>query len=129
MRITITTVGSRGDVQPYVALGLGLKAAGHEVRLATYAPFEDFVRGRRLGYYPITGDPGGAVAELLEAGLNPVKAAQTFRRFLGSILERNLAEYWEACRYADAVVYSPVGFLGHHVAEKICIPAIGAAVQ
>ena len=60
MRITITTVGSRGDVQPYVALGLGLKEAGHEVRLATYAPFEDFVRGRGLGYYPITGDPGGA---------------------------------------------------------------------
>ncbi|MCA1718721.1 MAG: glycosyltransferase [Actinobacteria bacterium] len=105
MRITITTAGSRGDVQPYVALGLGLREAGHEVRLATYAPFEGFVRGRGLGYYPITGDPGGAVAELL------------------------VAEYREACRDADAVVYSPVGFLGYHVAEKMDIPAIGAAVQ
>ncbi len=129
MRITITTGGSRGDVQPYVALGLGLKEAGHEVRLATYAPFEGFVRERGLGYHPVTGDPDGAVAELLEAGLNPVKGAQTFRRFLGSALERNLAEYWEACRDTEAVVYSPVGFLGHHVAEKMGIPAIGAAVQ
>ena len=34
MKITITTVGSRGDVQPYVALGRGLVAAGHEVTLA-----------------------------------------------------------------------------------------------
>ncbi len=129
MRITITTAGSRGDVQPYVALGLGLKEAGHEVRLATYAPFEGFVRGHGLGYRPVTGDPGGAVAELLEAGLNPVKGARTFRRFLGQILERNLTEYWEACRDADAVVYSPVGFLGHHVAEKMGIPSVGAAVQ
>lgn len=129
MHITITTAGSRGDVQPYVALGLGLKEAGHEVRLVTYAPFEDFVRGYGLGYHPITGDPGGAVAELLEAGLNPVKSAQTFRRFLGPALEQNLAEYWEACRDADAVVYSPVGFLGYHIAEKMGIPAIGAAVQ
>ena len=129
MRITITTAGSRGDVQPYVALGLGLKEAGHEVRLATYAPFEGFVRGNGLGYHPVTGDPGGAVAELLEAGLNPVKGARTFRRFLGPALEKNLAEYWEACRDADAVVYSPVGFLGHHIAEKMGIPAVGAAVQ
>ena len=129
MRITITTAGSRGDVQPYVALGLGLKEAGHEVRLATYAPFEGFVRGHGLDYRPVTGDPGGAVAELLEAGLNPVKGARTFRRFLGEALERNLSENWEACRDAEAVVYSPVGFLGQHVAEKMGIPAVGAAVQ
>ncbi len=129
MRITITTAGSRGDVQPYVALGLGLEEVGHEVHLATYAPFEGFVRGHGLSYHPVSGDPDGAVAELLEAGLNPVKGAQTFRRFLGSTLEQNLAEYREACRYADAVIYSPVGFLGHHVAEKMGVPAIGAAVQ
>ena len=33
MRVTITTSGSRGDVQPYVALGVGLARAGHEVTL------------------------------------------------------------------------------------------------
>ena len=35
MKITLITIGSRGDVQPYVALGVGLKAAGHVVKLAT----------------------------------------------------------------------------------------------
>ncbi|MDP8974529.1 MAG: glycosyltransferase, partial [Actinomycetota bacterium] len=129
MRITVTTAGSRGDVQPYIALGLGLKEAGHEVRLATYAPFEGFVRGHGLDYRPVTGDPGGIVAELLASGLNPIKGARTFRRFLGSTLEPNLAEYEEACRDTDAVVYSPVGFLGQYVAEKMEIPAVGAAVQ
>ena len=35
MRIAIQTLGTRGDVQPYVALGLGLRRAGHDVVLAT----------------------------------------------------------------------------------------------
>ena len=35
MRITIFALGTRGDVQPYIALGLGLQAAGHQVKLAS----------------------------------------------------------------------------------------------
>jgi sterol 3beta-glucosyltransferase len=46
MWVTITTGGSRGDVQPYIALGLGLKAAGHEVRVSTQAPYAGFLRDR-----------------------------------------------------------------------------------
>ena len=34
MNITILTHGTRGDVQPFVALALGLQKAGHRVRLA-----------------------------------------------------------------------------------------------
>jgi len=37
MNVAILTLGSRGDVQPYVALGRGLAAAGHEVTVATHA--------------------------------------------------------------------------------------------
>ncbi len=44
MRLTILTVGSCGDVQLYIALGLGLQAAGHPVKLATFAIFEEFIR-------------------------------------------------------------------------------------
>ena len=39
MHIAIIALGSRGDVQPYVALGVGLKAAGHSVRLVTHENF------------------------------------------------------------------------------------------
>lgn len=129
VRITITTAGSRGDVQPYIALGLGLKDAGHEVRVATYAPFEAFVRGRGLDYCRVTGNPDVIVSDLLKAGLNPVRFARAFRRFFGPILERNLAEYQEACQGAEAVIYSPVGFHGNYIAEEMGIPAVGGAVQ
>jgi sterol 3beta-glucosyltransferase len=43
MNILIITIGSRGDVQPYVALGVGLQAAGHRVTIATLASFAAFV--------------------------------------------------------------------------------------
>ncbi|MBD2533768.1 glycosyltransferase [Nostoc flagelliforme FACHB-838] len=43
MKITILTVGSRGDLQPYCALAIGLKRAGHEVTFATHENFEPFV--------------------------------------------------------------------------------------
>lgn len=50
MNIFINTLGSRGDVQPYVALGQGLQAAGHHVTVCTAARFESFVVDHGLTY-------------------------------------------------------------------------------
>ncbi len=44
MRIGIIAFGSRGDVQPYVALGKGLKQASYEVVLLTHDPYWFVVR-------------------------------------------------------------------------------------
>ena len=44
MKIAITTVGSRGDLQPFISLGLGLKKAGYEVLIISPKNEEDFVR-------------------------------------------------------------------------------------
>jgi sterol 3beta-glucosyltransferase len=56
MRIMIIAMGSRGDVQPYIALGQGLKASGHSVRLATHENFESLVNSHRLEFYPLKGN-------------------------------------------------------------------------
>ncbi|HMQ35184.1 MAG TPA: glycosyltransferase [Chloroflexaceae bacterium] len=56
MNITILAVGSRGDVQPGVALGAALRRAGHAVRLASYAQFEGLAREHGLEFGPIAGD-------------------------------------------------------------------------
>ena len=50
MKIFIATYGSRGDVQPYVALGKGLQDAGHHVTLATSERFRAFVEEHDLQY-------------------------------------------------------------------------------
>ena len=57
LNIVIQVVGSRGDVQPFVALGNELQRHGHRVRLATHGVFEQFVQKEGLDFYPIGGDP------------------------------------------------------------------------
>jgi hypothetical protein len=57
LNIVIQVVGSRGDVQPFIALGQELQKYGHRVRIATHNTFEKFVRESNLEFYPIGGDP------------------------------------------------------------------------
>jgi sterol 3beta-glucosyltransferase len=127
MRITITTAGSRGDVQPYVALGLGLKEAGHEVTLAAPATFEGLVRGRGLRFYPISLDPLEAVRRQLEKGdANLFEFAWRTRGILAPLMREDLRAYMKACRGAEAIIYTPVGFLGYRIATELGIPNVGA---
>ena len=62
MNVVIHVVGSRGDVQPFVALGTELQRFGHRVRLATHGVFEDFLRSSGLEFFPIGGDPAELMA-------------------------------------------------------------------
>jgi hypothetical protein len=56
----------RGDVQPYVLLGLEIHSRGHEVVLATEARMEGLVQQQGkglLGFHCISGDPTGMLLE------------------------------------------------------------------
>jgi UDP:flavonoid glycosyltransferase YjiC (YdhE family) len=69
MNVVIQIVGSRGDVQPFIALGLVLKQKyGHRVRLATHAVFKQFVEENGLEFFNIGGDPTGLMdySELMD---------------------------------------------------------------
>lgn len=48
MHITCLTIGSRGDVQPYIALAKGLIADGHKVRIATHGEFKEWIESVRI---------------------------------------------------------------------------------
>jgi len=135
MRITIPTTGSRGDVQPYVALGLGLQAAGHKVRLATHADFEDFVRSYGLDFHALEADARALQASqagdrMLDAGRNPIVFIREFVRLREPVIRGIMRECYEACRDADAVVFTTTtSLLGHTVAEKLGVPFYGSSLQ
>jgi Glycosyltransferase family 28 N-terminal domain len=57
LKIVIQIIGSRGDIQPFIALGQVLKRNGHFVRVATHPTFEKFVKENGLDFYSIGGDP------------------------------------------------------------------------
>ena len=52
--ILILTYGTRGDVQPFVALALGLKGRGHAVMLCTAARFGAWIEGFGLDFAPLS---------------------------------------------------------------------------
>ena len=81
--ITLLTAGSRGDIQPYIALGIELKKAGQAVRIATFRNFEAFVTGCGLGFYPVRGDVARVAAsdevQAMRAD-NPLRVLLSFNK-------------------------------------------------
>lgn len=125
-RILILTSGSRGDVQPFLALSLGLKAAGYDVTLAGPAMFERFVSERGMPFVPVNDDvlklkdtaAGQKVFEQRGAGL-------AMMRQVMPMLRRLLDDSWQAAERVqpDVIVYHPKGLAGSHLAEALKIPA------
>lgn len=133
-RLTILTVGSRGDVQPYIALGQGLQQAGFAVTLATHEPFKAFIQEHGLGFAPLAGDPRALLTseqgqQLLSARGNPVKIMRRFAELAEPLIEGLLTDSLQACREAQAVLYALPAYFGYHVADRLGLPSMGAYLQ
>ncbi len=128
--ITILAGGSRGDVQPYVALGTALKKAGQSVRLATFQNFEPLVTGQGLEFYPVRGDVMQAAASVGARGAltadNPLKVLLSFNQ-LKSMATNLQQDFFDACEDADAIIYHPGQVIGYFIAREHGIPGILAA--
>ena len=124
MKIAIVTMGTLGDVRPYVALASGLRRAGYDVTLATGRGFAALVEGAGVSYAPLEAD----VLELMQApesraALRSPRAALRVLRQVGPTLRRVLEGEWAAARGADAVVYHPKALGGASIAERLGVPA------
>jgi len=130
MRLAIHTLGTRGDVQPYVALARGLMAAGCDVVLAAAARFEGFVRARGIPFAPLPDDfldlmdtPEGRAAL---SGRNTLTWTWRMVRRVRPMMRRLLDAQWAAAQGADAVIYHPKALGSVHIAERLGIPAFCA---
>ena len=57
MKITLLTYGSRGDVQPFIALAQRLQSADHSVRLSAPQRFNDLAAEYSIPFVPLAGNP------------------------------------------------------------------------
>ncbi|PKS06254.1 hypothetical protein jhhlp_007000 [Lomentospora prolificans] len=135
LNIVIQVVGSRGDVQPFIALGTELRASGHRVRLATHDTFNDFVRSAGLEFYPIGGDPTDLMAFMVK---NPGLIPSMDSLLAGEIQKKRamvktmLEGCWRSCLdadpdtgdpfVADAIIANPPSFAHVHCAQALSIP-------
>lgn len=129
MLITMLTMGTRGDTQPYIALGLELKKAGHTVRIAASEGFENFIKKYNLDYYPVRGDVSKvASSDLAKDAMNADNPLKFFKSFNNPILKAMIFDMqydlWNACKGSDAIVYHPGAGIGYFIAQYMKIPSI-----
>ncbi|XP_034691018.1 sterol 3-beta-glucosyltransferase UGT80A2 isoform X2 [Vitis riparia] len=131
LQIVMLIVGTRGDVQPFIAIGKRLQDYGHRVRLATHANFKEFVLTSGLEFFPLGGDPkvlAGYMVKnkgFLPSGPSeiPIQRNQ-MKEIVYSLLP--------ACKdpdmdsgipfKADAIIANPPAYGHTHVAEALKIP-------
>ncbi|KAG9122243.1 hypothetical protein FRC07_001470 [Ceratobasidium sp. 392] len=139
MSVNIMIVGSRGDVQPYLALGQKLQQYGHTVRLATHATFRQLVKDAGLRFFNIGGDPHELMSYMvrnpgLMPGFESLKNGDIGKK------QKMVAEILEGCFLscfrpddeqdggatfaADAVISNPPTFAHIHCAEALGIPLL-----
>ncbi|CZT47110.1 related to sterol glucosyltransferase [Rhynchosporium secalis] len=101
LNVVIHVVGSRGDVQPFVALGKTLKVTyGHRVRLATHPTFKPFVEENGLEFFSIGGDPSELMAFMVKnpglmPGFDSLKSGDVGKRRKG--MEEIVLGCWRSC--------------------------------
>ncbi|KAK2029952.1 glycosyltransferase family 28 domain-containing protein [Colletotrichum zoysiae] len=101
LNLVIQIVGSRGDVQPFVALGKVLKDTyGHRVRIATHATFQKFVEENGLEFFCIGGDPAELMAFMVKnpglmPGFDTLKSGEVSKRRRG--IQEILLGCWRSC--------------------------------
>jgi len=114
VNITILTYGSRGDVQPFLALARGLQKRGHQVKLAAPHRFADFVAGHNIPFAPLAGDPEEISKAFVAAGSNALKVARSIRDYVNSIAVDVARDAFSACDHADLIVHSFLFTTGAH---------------
>ncbi|KOS22177.1 Sterol 3-beta-glucosyltransferase [Escovopsis weberi] len=122
MNITCLTIGSRGDVQPYIALCKQLLKDGHRAKIATHAEFQGWIESHGIEFACVEGDPGELMRLCIENGTFTIsflrEASATFRGWLDELLD----SAYRACQGSDLLIESPSAMAGIHIAEKLGIP-------
>jgi vancomycin aglycone glucosyltransferase len=127
MRILLSTIGSRGDVQPLVALALQLKALGQEVRLCVPPDFREWIES--LGI-PVT--PIGPEVRKFAVSSPPATPAPPSPEAMRQVVEATVATQFEtiaaAAQGCDVIVAATaLQLAARSVAERMGIPYVFAA--
>lgn len=134
MKILIISLGSRGDVQPYLALGVALKEKGHTVSFCTSVTFESFIRAYDLDYHymndgfiQLMNSQMGRKA--LEETTGLFGAAKTTFKLIGQVkplIKQTLVDAWDAAQKTnpDIMIFGSKGTIAESVAEKLQIPSV-----
>jgi UDP:flavonoid glycosyltransferase YjiC (YdhE family) len=120
VKIVLSTFGSRGDVQPMLALALGLRAAGHDALLI--GPPEKAAWAAELGCpYQPAGSDVTALIDTMDAA-HTARSALIFFRYLRREIRVQFEQLPDLVRDADMIVAASLSFSPASIAEAWQIP-------
>lgn len=134
MRMTMIAFGTRGDVQPSVALGKALKAKGHSVRILAGANFKNWIEGHGLEAIASKTD----IQAIMESDLgrewieksNPVSQMLVLKKLTDQTAWQPMIDAWETCSDADVIFSSFTSdIFALSIVEKLNVPLISVPLQ
>jgi UDP:flavonoid glycosyltransferase YjiC (YdhE family) len=134
MKIAIVAVGTRGDIQPHLALASTLRARGHAVSFVAPLDFESVALALGLTYSPIgisirsllDSEDG---ATLLDCGRRPLRFLTLLRKLAMPVVERLVTHVDAACADSEAVCYSLLGLPAYFSADARRVPCFSSSMQ
>jgi len=128
-RLVLVTVGTRGDVQPFIVLGRALAARGFDVTIATHSDYEAWVKASSFGFRPIGGSFKALVEspegrEWIESADSLRKYNETTKRVFLPVFDRWQEDMLSAVEDADAAVLHPYAATAHYPMEKKGRPSV-----
>ncbi len=130
MKIAIFTLGTRGDVQPYVALGKTAIEAGHSVSIATGGSFKQFVESHGINFYQTPLDLMAVlqtdVGQMMynDPLKHPLKVMKLTKEIINPKFKASFDVFLEAAKDANVIIYHPKALVSQDIAKYYDIPCI-----
>ena len=130
-RIVITTVGSLGDVYPFLAIALGLQSRGHDVLLATCEAYRKKIEGLGLGFRPLRPDSDALDDPAVMGRYMDLRRGtkRVLRDWVMPVIRESYEDTQAAAEGADLLVSHAITFATRLVAEKRGIPWVSTMVS
>ncbi len=139
MKILICSIGSRGDIQPFLVLGEYLSQHGHEVHFASANIYREMAIPYHLTYHSFDGDYASIVSDekMKElVGKNPFTVRKNLKEKVYPIIQNSIQKFYDLSDWADVIIYHPkslVDCFGSEIQHKLIkayvIPAFTSTME
>ncbi|MCA9170909.1 MAG: glycosyltransferase family 1 protein [Planctomycetales bacterium] len=131
MKITIFTFGSRGDVEPYLALAKGLNSRGHTSKLVAPDRYSDWIAAHGVNWHPLKFDVGAyfndrVASRARERPVGTIKRSLESMRALAQGTSESLVDFQRASEDADLIVQSGISLGGMELGDLLGVPVVFA---
>lgn len=125
-KIVMLTIGSRGDVQPFICLSHGFINKGYKVKIVTHKCFENFVKSHGIEFGGLSSDPKELMKLCATNSMFSMNFLTEGKKIFLDKLDIMLNEATNECKGASVLISTPTSIAGYHIVEKLQIPFFNA---